>query len=430
MRAAILLWCCALAAQDSPLTGTERTAHFAIHWRPGSRAEASVDRVQNVVEADLARILAELGLRDFPHTIDLWLYDDVAELQRLTGVPSGGHSTTLQSHVPHDNDQTRVHELVHVVAEQFEESGTENRNLFFAEGLANAVLRFVDGVSVDAVAAFHRRRGDLPSMVEMHALRDFYAWLREHPSVGAYDVAGSWMRYLLDTYGADKVRRYYKGVPVRDAFGAELGAIEKGWHARLDALQLRPGTQALLQQRHARSAADKNPAEAKLGPAILGPAAEWRPIGRGALVDGKHGRWLRDGDADELELDGVKNEGDWCTARLLPDDVGDAMVRCTASALPGCFGVKVQLGGRCQGLLLRGQGTFLYTDAGGVGHDAAVQLGDRPVQLVFRRRGARVSIWIDGVLVAEADIAAPAAPFAVGCVGGKARFTDIALRRL
>ena len=57
-------------------------------------------------------------------------------------------------------------------------------------------------------------------------------------------------------------------------------------------------------------------------------------------------------------------------------------------------------------------------------------LGDRQVQLVFRRRGARVSIWIDGVLFAEADIAAPAAPFAVGCVGGKARFTDIALRRL
>jgi hypothetical protein len=417
-RASTFLWCCALAAQGSPLTGTEHTAHFAIHFRPGSRAEASVDRVQSVVEADLARILAELGLRDFPHTIDLWLYDDVAELQRVTGVPSGGHSTTLQSHVPHDNDQTRVHELVHVVAEQFPESdipktGTEARNLFFAEGLANAVLRFVDGVAVDAVAAFHRRRGDLPSMAEMHALGDFYGWLREHPSVGAYDVAGSWMRYLLDTYGADKVRRYYKGVPVRDAFGAELGAIEKGWHARLDALQLRPGTLALLQQRHARSAAEKNPTEAKLGPAILGPAAEWRAIG-----------------GDVVELDGVKNEGDWCIARLLPDDVGDAMVRCTATALPGCYGVQVQFGGRCQGMVLRGQGTFLYTDAGGVAHDGAVQLGERPVQLVFRRRGARVSIWIDGSLAAEADIAVPAAPLAVGCVGGKARFTDIALRRL
>src|SRR5262245_27924522 len=125
MRAAILLCCSALAAQGSPLTGTEHTAHFAIHWRPGSRAEASVDRVQSLVEADLARILAEVGLRDFPHTIELWLYDDVAELQKLTGVHSGGHSTTLQSHVPHDNDQTRVHELVHVVAEQFPETGTE-----------------------------------------------------------------------------------------------------------------------------------------------------------------------------------------------------------------------------------------------------------------------------------------------------------------
>src|SRR5262249_9328125 len=137
-----------------------------IRFVPGSRAEASVDRVAAVVEDDLKRILGELGLTAFPHTIRLYLYDDVPELQRLTGGHSGGHSTTLESHVPQDNDQTRVHELVHVVAEQFTEKGSEARNLFIAEGLANAVLRYVDGVSVDAVAAFHKRRGDLPSLAE------------------------------------------------------------------------------------------------------------------------------------------------------------------------------------------------------------------------------------------------------------------------
>src|SRR5262245_11946212 len=426
MRAAILLCCSALAAQGSPLTGTEHTAHFAIHWRPGSRAEASVDRVQSLVEADLARILAEVGLRDFPHTIELWLYDDVAELQRLTGVPSGGHSTTLQSHVPHDNDQTRVHELVHVVAEQFPETGTETRNLFFAEGLANAVLRFVDGVSVDAVAAFHRQRGDLPAMAEMHALKDFYAWLRAHPAVGSYDVAGSWMRYLLDTYGAVRVRRYYKGAPVRDAFGSDLAAIERGWHARLDAVQLRPGTLALLRQRRARSAAEANPAEASLGSATLGPAAEWRALGPGALVAGEPARWRAGGGGAVLELDGSKSQGDWGVARLLPEGFGDAIARCTARALPGCFGVQLQLGPGCQGMLLRGQGAFLYNEVGGVGHDGSLSLGDQPVQIVLRRQRGRASVWIDGRLVAEADVAGAPAVLGVGCVGGRARFTDIA----
>jgi hypothetical protein len=417
----------ALAVAQDPLTGRESTAHFEIRFRPGSRAEASVDRVKAVVEDDLARILRELGLKDFPFTIQLSLYDDVAELQRITGVPSGGHSTTLQSHVPHDNDQTRVHELVHVIAEKFTEvRGSEARNLFFAEGLANAVLRFVDGVSVDAVAAFHKRRGDLPSMAEMHALTDFYAFLPKHPGFGAYDVAGSWMRYLLDTYGAAKVRQYYMGTPVKDAFGKELPEIEQGWHARLDAVVLRAGLQALLQQRLARSAAERNAGEAQLSAEVLGPESEWRALGEGALVTGAPGKWTENG----FELSGVKNDGDWCIARIAGEPVGDGIVRCTARALPGCYGVQIQIGSKCQALVLRGQGTFLYTERGGTGHDGKVQLGDAPVQIVLRRRGKQGSIWIDGRLVAEGPVDPEPGQVGIGSVGGKARFTGVALRRL
>ncbi|HEX5052956.1 MAG TPA: hypothetical protein VFZ65_14365, partial [Planctomycetota bacterium] len=231
-----------LPAQQSQLPIAERTEHFAIHCRPGSRAEASVDRTASLVEADLAHILQELGLKEFPHTIDLFLYDDEHDLQQSTGVAASGYSVPLASHVPHDNDQTRVHELVHVVAEKFTEHGPEPRNLFFAEGLANAVLRFVTGVHVDAVAAFHRRRGDLPSLAEVQGAPDFYKWLQQHPHVDGYDVAGSWLRFLLDAYGAEAVRRYYRGVPAREAFGKPLDELEAAWHARLDAVVLRPGT--------------------------------------------------------------------------------------------------------------------------------------------------------------------------------------------
>src|SRR5687767_11388120 len=183
LRTALLLLVATALAQEqpSPLTKREKTARFEIHFRPGSRAEAAVDRIAALVEGDLDHILKELGLTKFPHTIRLFLYDDVPELQRITGVPVDGYSTPLESHVPYDNDQTRVHELVHVVAEKFAESGGEPRNLFFAEGLANAVLRFVHDLPVDAVAAFHEERGELPTLAEVHALADFYAWLEQHP---------------------------------------------------------------------------------------------------------------------------------------------------------------------------------------------------------------------------------------------------------
>ncbi|MCA8978155.1 MAG: hypothetical protein KDC98_25735, partial [Planctomycetes bacterium] len=274
-RFAIALCTCVAAAAQDQFSGSVTTPHFDIRFREGSRAEASVDRVASLVEADLALILRELGLDRFEATIRLCLYDDVDELQRVTGVPAAGYSVPLCSHVPHDNDQTRRHELVHVIAERFREKGPEARNLFFAEGLANAVLRFVDDVHVDCVAAFHRQRGDLPAMKELHELADFYGWLQQHPFVGSYDVAGSWMRFLLDAHGAAKVRKYYKGVPAKAAFGKDVAALEEAWHAHLDAVVIRDGTRRLLQRRLGRSPAERDPDAASLA-TILEPGSAWR----------------------------------------------------------------------------------------------------------------------------------------------------------
>jgi hypothetical protein len=410
--------------QASPLTGREETARFEIHFRPDSRAEAAVDRIAALVEGDLDRILAELGLAKFPHTIRLFLYDDVAELQRVTGVPSGGHSGPLESHVPYDSDQTRVHELVHVVAEKFTETGAEPRNLFFAEGLANAVLRFVHDLPVDAVAAFHLERGELPALTEVHALTDFYAWLDQHPGVNGYDIAGSYMRYLLDEYGAAKVRRYYKGVPAKTAFGADLAKIEKGWHARLAAVTLRPGARSVLAERSGVTAAQRDPAEAKLTAEILGPDSEWHPVPRDALADGEPGAWAAQG---TLALSGQATQGDWCVARVSAE-LGDALVRCTLE--PGdAFGVQIQLGIGCQAMVLRGQGAFLYDEVGGIAHAPHVTLGET-VEIVLRRQAGVASVWVDGVLVGEAKVDGTPARLGVGCVGGKARARDIRLRRL
>jgi hypothetical protein len=408
------------------LTGVEKTQHFEIHFRPGSRAEASVDRTTVVAEEDLQTILRELDLKEFKHVIRMFLYDDVEELQKLTGVGSGGHSTTLETHIPYDNDQTRLHELVHVVAEQFPEKGSEERNLFAAEGLANAVLRFVWGVPVDAVAAFYLRRKELPPLSELSS-GDFYDWLKEHPGFNAYDVGGSFFRYLLDAHGAAKVRKYYKGVPVKEAFGSDLETLERRWHERLAKVKIRPGLEALLAERLVReTAATRNPAEAKLDDAILGKA-RWKEMDGATLAKGDPGEWKAGG---TLVVSGEKNQGDWSVARLAKDLVGDAIVRCRAEALEGCFGVQIQLGIRCQAMVLRGQGTFLYDDNTSISTEPAVRSTLEQVEIVLRRRAGKASIWVDGVLAVEGSVEEVPAELGVGCVGGKARFTEIAVGKL
>ncbi|HET6204540.1 MAG TPA: hypothetical protein VFI25_17245 [Planctomycetota bacterium] len=427
----VLLW----SAQDRPspaeaLTGVEKTAHFEIRFRPGSRAEASVDRVAVLVEEDLARILEALEFRDFKDTIRLFLYDDEGELRKITGVAAGGYSTTLETHVPHDNDQTRLHELVHVVAERLPEhgKGKEPRNLFFAEGLSNAILRFVHGVPVDAVAAYEKRRGRLPTLEELHSIEDFYAWLGAHPGFNGYDVGGSYFSYLLDTFGAKKVRRYVHGVSAQEAFGKGLREIEKGWHARLDAFRTRPGLEALLKERggEASSYTMYVGPEERLTEAVLGDPKKWRSLADAPLGGGDPAVREVGG---SIRVSGAKSQGDWSICRVGSEPLGDGMVRATAEPLEGCQGVQVQLGIRCQAMVL-GMGSFLYNEARGVAFDEKVKFTGKPVDLVLRRKGGRASVWIDGRLVLEADVEGSPAPLGVGCVSGPARFRDLRIRGL
>ncbi|MFN0206980.1 MAG: hypothetical protein ACKVS6_11820 [Planctomycetota bacterium] len=414
------------ASSKAGWTGLEKTQHFEIHFRPGSRAEASVDRVVVVAEEDLNRIVRALELKEFTKTIRLYLYDDVAELQKITGVPSGGHSTTLESHVPYDNDQTRLHELVHVVAEQFPEKGNEPRNLFHAEGLANAVLKFVTGVPVDAVAAFYKKRKRLPALAEMTGAPDFYTWLGAHPGFNGYDVAGSFYLYLLESFGAAKVRAYYKGTPAKVCFGKDTPDLERGWHARLDKVTIRAGLEKLLEERLGGSTAEDR--KITLTDAILGPAKEWKDLSGAAIEKGDPGEW--DSAKKTLITSGEKSQGDWSIARLGKDVYTDAIARFRAEPLESCFGVQLQIGEKCQALVLRGQGTFIYTDKGGVAHSAAIQLTDKPVEIVLRRQDGRATVWIDGVLLGEADVDAAPGRIGVGSVGGKAKITRIAVRKL
>ena len=420
----------ALAAAPDPaaaLTESVKTARFEIRFRKGSRAEASVDRVASLAEKDLDRILARLECGPWRETIKLYIYDDVAELQKITGTQAAGYAIPLELHLPHDNDQTRLHEMVHVVAERFTEKDTEDRNLFFAEGLANAVLEYVTGVPVDAVAAFERKRGKVPPLAEVHAMKDFYSWLSANPGVNGYDIAGSYMLFLLDEFGAAKVRQYYKGVPAKKAFGIEVDALEKRWHAKLDKLKLRPGLEALLSERAGMPATFTTfvGPEDQLTDDILGPKKDWTALTQLDRKPNAFGEWKKGpkGPLGSAPLD----KGDWSECQLGTAEFASAIVRARATPAGQCYGVKVILGPKCQALVL-GTGAFLYNQVGGVAFDPNVKLGSKPIEIVLRRLGGRATVWVDGRKVFEADVDGGAAPVSIGVVQGSAEFTEVAAR--
>ena len=418
----------AFAQAGSEVThkGVVKTKRFEIRFRAGSRAAADADRQAVAAERDLDRIAAALETTPKGPYV-LWIYDDPWELQQATGTQgNAGFSHGNASHVPFDNDQTRLHELVHIVAYEWPASGSEARNLFLVEGLANAVLEFVHGVHVHAVAAHYQRAGKLPPLSEMTEVPDFYAWLRAHPGFNAYDVAGSWMRFLLDVHGIPKSKRYYTGTPAKSAFGKDIGTLEKAWRAMLEAYPMRPEVETLLTQRDGKEAAFVPFAEG-VPPALLGTPQDWVSILGRDLVPEAADRWRREGDA----LVGTNPADEWTACGLGTERLQDCVVRAKV-ATTGYTPVQVRFGPANQ-VMFVAPGTFLFRGEQPVASDPAVNmpLGSTTFELVIARTGRTFRVWVDGRRALETDAGAEGPlPVGVGMHKGSAVFHDVRVRRL
>lgn len=423
-----LLAAVALAGPEKTHTASVKTAHFTIHFRPGSRAGADVERVAVVAERDLRRICGQLAI-PVEGRFRLFLYDGVPELAAITGTTGvGGFSAVDASHVPFDNDQTRYHEMVHIVAYRLSKSGEEPRGFFHFDGLANALLEFVDGVHVHAVATFYRRRKKLPTLREMTG-ENFYAWLRKHPGFRGYDVAASWFRFLLDTYGAERLKRYYTGTPPREAFERSPAELEKAWHELLDGYALRPEVETLLLRRHRQPAEfDRYPLtpEERLPKELRGQPDDWKELDAAALRPEKAADWSREG----AVLKGTNGTPQWSWCALGKRQYGSCAVRAVIRPRAGTLGVALRLGDKMQAMLVR-NGVFHYRQAQSVKWNNGEVLGARPqVHFLLVRRGKEMQVWLDGYRVLTSRVDKRAALVGVGVAGGAASFTDVAVRTL
>ena len=410
------------------LTETERTEHFVIRYRKNSRAGASVDRAAVMAERDLADMCKKLAFDVGKEKFVINLFDDVAELARVTLVAgNAGFSVGHQTFIPYDNDQTRYHEMVHLVAYRLPKSGREPRNLFFAEGLANALLMFVHGVHVHAVAAVELRYGKMPKLTEMTGARDFYRWLAKHPGLNTYDIAASYLRFLIDTHGIERVKKYYTGMTAQKAFGVDEDGLEQKWHAHLRKFELRPSIVTLLRKRRGERVefgSDGVDPDDRLPKDVLGKAADWETVKPGEAI-AKNAQWHAVGGS----IQGRSKTNDWNVLPLLHRAVGDCALRAKVRVAAGTVGVQLQFGDKCQAMMTNA-GLFLWN--GGVRHQNREERLAPPevIDLLVVRRGAKVQFFVDGKKVLEGRVGADAGVPSLGVAGGRATFENVRLRRL
>jgi tetratricopeptide (TPR) repeat protein len=232
------------AALSEELGGIRDTPHFRLHYPRGMDREA-VERMVRDLEFRHMQLSGFLGGAP-SERLHVYLYRDEAEKQRLVGAGRTQFAKPwlyeLHIHERGFPHTSLHHELAHVMAASVGSGPFRVTTRFglwplmgVIEGFAVAADDPIQGeLTLHEWAAGMRRQKLAPDMRKLMGTEGFY---QSAPS-RAYTVAGSFLRYLADTYGAEKVRGLYAHADFRHAYGRSLDELVTEWERFLDSLPL------------------------------------------------------------------------------------------------------------------------------------------------------------------------------------------------
>ena len=224
---------------EQALGGARKTEHFLLTY-PRGMEKVQVDRLERELEFRHAQLSAFLGGGP-KERIRVFLYRSQEEKAALVGARSTQFAKPWLLELHLDGRRALKHELVHVMASP---SGTGPfrvttryglwPSMGIVEGLAVAADDPTDELTLHQWAAGMRRQKLAPDVREIVRPQGFYL----AAPARAYTATGSFLRYLAETYGPEKLRALYARGDFETAYGRSLDALATEWEKKLDALPL------------------------------------------------------------------------------------------------------------------------------------------------------------------------------------------------
>lgn len=237
---------------------TEHGRCVLIHpdWLPADRAEL----MARDCAFRLDQVESYLGV-ELSSDLQVFLFSDPEEKQELIGAGRTSVAKPWRREVYIQGDlfphPVLKHEIVHVVAGEF---GAEPLRISGKLGGILASPGLIEGVAVAAdwdepeltphqwSKAMHELdvAPPIPSILGL----DFLGL----NSSRAYVLAGSFSRFLIETYGMERYRRAYRTADPAAVYERSLGELEREWLDFLDEVPLREGDLVLAKARFLRPA--------------------------------------------------------------------------------------------------------------------------------------------------------------------------------
>lgn len=242
---------------DAVLGGRLDGPRCELHF-PREKPPAESRRLLRDCEYDAAAVAERLGL-DRPPRARVFVYRDPAEKRRLTGAGRTNFTKPWLSEI-HLNDAPAPHpvlrhELVHALAAPLAPGPLHvpaRARVLVAAGLVEGLAEAVDvprgPYTLHEWTRAMRDQGVMPPPAALVGATGFFG----AAPARAYTAAGSFLRWLLDTEGAARVRALYRGGDFERAFGRPLPALAAGWERFLDGVSVPPDLRAAAALRFRR----------------------------------------------------------------------------------------------------------------------------------------------------------------------------------
>ena len=235
---------------ENALGGLHETEHFNIFYEKGSKIEREIETIARDHEFRYAQLTDYLRTQP-TRKVNAYIYTSSDQKKRLIGA---GHTLVEDPigygfHVNYEPFPHPIikHELVHALTTDWHPFLKVSLKLGLHEGIAVAADWNEGKLTPHQWSKAMRVLGVAPTIEQIMGL-GFWG----QASSRSYMIAGSFVRYLVDTYGVEVFKRVFPTGNFRDVYSKSLSELSNEWEAFLDTVPLTPADSTTAEHRLTR----------------------------------------------------------------------------------------------------------------------------------------------------------------------------------
>ena len=221
---------------ESKLGGLEETAHFKIYYEKGSQVEREIEWIAQDHEFRYAQLIRYFQIQP-TNKVRSYIYTSSEQKKRLVG--AGGTSVEDPlGHGFHINYQDfphpiMKHELVHALTADWHPILKVSPKIGLHEGIAVAADWDEGKLTAHQWSRAMQQLGIAPKMNRIMGLG---FWTQA--SSRSYTLAGSFVRFLIERYGVEKIKRVFPTGNFKEVYNKSLAELEREWKEFLETVTL------------------------------------------------------------------------------------------------------------------------------------------------------------------------------------------------